>query len=95
MPAAVPHLDVLYECRRRGAGWLPDCRLQTIEQAVCGRHRVGDVPGRDIPPLYHAFVARGDARLVGPILWHNVLDLVTMAQILLAMLEDRGARRGG
>ena len=80
------HVDLLYECRRRWAASLPDCRLQTVEAAVCGRRRSDDVPGWQIPAVYHEFVSQGDARPLGPILRHNMLDLVTMAQILLACL---------
>lgn len=88
--AALHHLDMLYECRRRWSGRLPDCRLQTLEEHVCGRRRVGDIPGERIPTVYHEFVASGDARLIGPVLKHNVLDLVTMAEVLLACLARGG-----
>ncbi len=81
------HLDLLYECRRRWGGTLPDCRLQTIEAALSGRGRVGDVPGWQIPAVYHEFVARGDARPLGPILQHNMLDLVAMGEILVECLR--------
>lgn len=80
------HLDLLYECRRRWAGTLPDCRLQTVEAALSGRAREDDVPGWQIPSVYHEFVACGDARPLGPILRHNVLDLVAMAEILVELV---------
>ena len=35
--------------------------MQTLEQAICGRRRRGDIPGRDIPLAYHDFVRSGDA----------------------------------
>ncbi|NIM71370.1 MAG: exonuclease, partial [Xanthomonadales bacterium] len=63
-----------------------DCRLQTVERYVCGRRRVGDVPGAQIPEVYHRFVETGDARLVAPILRHNAQDLVTVAEVLLKCL---------
>ncbi len=81
------HLDILYECRRRWGRRLPDCRLQTLELRICGRRRTGDLPGAQVPAAYHAFVERGDARLLAPILRHNVLDLVTVAQILTECLR--------
>ncbi|MFO7958233.1 MAG: ribonuclease H-like domain-containing protein [Candidatus Brocadiia bacterium] len=81
------HLDILYECRRRWSGELPDCRLQTLELRVCGRRRRGDLPGAQIPATYHEFVETRDARLLAPILRHNVLDLVTMAEILRECLR--------
>jgi len=81
------HVDILYECRRRWSRELPDCRLQTLELRVCGRRRRGDLPGSQIPATYHEFVETGDARLLAPILRHNVLDLVTMAEILRKCLR--------
>ena len=83
------HLDLLYECRRRWGGTLADCRLKTVEEVICRRPRSGDIPGAEIPAAYHAFVAGGDARHIGPILWHNALDLVATAEILLACLEQQ------
>ena len=81
-----PHLDLLHESRRRWRGRVPNCRLQTLERHFCGRLRVGDIPGAAIPDAYHRFVDSGDAREVRDILHHNLLDLLTMAQILCAVL---------
>ena len=84
--ARVPHLDLLYESRRRWKGKLPNCRLQTLETHLCGRRRYGDIPGWAIPDAYHRFVDTGDARQVRDILHHNLLDLLTMAQVLTIVL---------
>ena len=81
-----PHLDLLHESRRRWRRKLPNCRLQTLETHLCGRRRVGDIPGWAIPDAYHRFVDTGDARQVRDILHHNLLDLLTMAQLLTAIL---------
>jgi len=91
--ARVPHLDLLYESRRRWKGKLPNCRLQTLETHLCGRRRYGDIPGWAIPDAYHRFVDTGDARQVRDILHHNLLDLLTMAQLLTLVLtgEDPAA----
>jgi len=40
-----PHLDLLHVSRRIWRGRLPDCRLQTLERIICGRMRLGDIPG--------------------------------------------------
>ncbi len=85
-----PHLDLLHEARRRWRKCLPDCRLQTIEQYLCRRHRVGDIPGWQIPDAYHGWVADGDAAPLKAILHHNLLDLLTMSQMLTALLTGRG-----
>jgi uncharacterized protein YprB with RNaseH-like and TPR domain len=81
-----PHLDLLHEARKRWKGQLPNCRLQTLERHFCGRLRTGDIPGSAIPEAYHDFVRTQDARRVADILSHNLLDLLSMAQLLTVML---------
>lgn len=85
---APPHLDLLHESRRRWRGQVPNCKLQTLERHFCGRNRVGDIPGAMIPEAYHAFVRSGDARRLADILHHNLLDLLTMAELLTALLTN-------
>lgn len=84
--AEPPHLDLLHEARRLWRKQLPNCRLQTLERFLCGRHRVGDIPSAAIPDAYHRFVETGDARRLKDILHHNLLDLLTMAQVLALAL---------
>jgi len=89
-PRRPPHLDLLHEVRRRWRKDLPNCRLTTLEQRFCGRRRVGDIPGSAIPDAYHRFVATGDAGPLGDIVHHNLLDLLTMAQLVVALLTGCG-----
>jgi len=79
------HFDLLHESRRRWKSALPDCRLQTLEARLCGRRRIGDIPSRLIPRAFENFAASGDPAQVKEILDHNLLDLVTMAQLLLGI----------
>jgi uncharacterized protein YprB with RNaseH-like and TPR domain len=81
-----PHLDLLHEARRRWKGKLPNCKLQTLESHFCRRVRVGDIPGSAIPDAYHNYVGSEDARQVRDILHHNLLDLLTMAQLICVLL---------
>ena len=77
-----PHLDLLGERRRVWGGRLPNCKLQTLEHRICGRLREDDIPGHLIPEAYHEYVRTGDARQMLGVLHHNLLDLVTMADLL-------------
>jgi uncharacterized protein YprB with RNaseH-like and TPR domain len=79
------HCDLLHHARRRWRKRLPNCRLQTLEQFLCGRRRVDDIPGRDIPQAYHDFVRSGDAWRMRSVLHHNALDLITLLQLSLSM----------
>ena len=83
MPGA--HLDLLHLARRRWKHELRDCRLQTLEWHVCGRRRSGDVAGDEVPGLYHDYVRRGDPYRLIPVFHHNLLDVITMAEILRAL----------
>ncbi len=83
--ADLPHLDLLHECRRAWRHALPDCKLQTLERHICGRARHSDIPGCEIPEAYHAFVRTSNAAEMVEILEHNVLDLLTLADLLLRL----------
>ena len=83
--AEADHIDLLYHARRRWRKQLPDCRLQTLEAHVCRRPRVDDVPSREIPGVYRRFLRDGDPRPLRPVLHHNLLDLVTMAELLVEL----------
>jgi len=78
-------LDLLHAARRRWRRELPDCRLQTLELHVCRRRRSGDVPGEEVPGLYHDFVRSGDPWRLVPVFHHNLLDVITMAEIMSAL----------
>ena len=83
------HLDLLGLSRKRWRDKLPNCKLQTLEKWICGRGREGDIPGTDIPDTYHLFVRTGNAALLKPIMDHNALDLITMADLLGYLLDMR------
>lgn len=83
------HLDLLHEARRRWRHVLPNCRLQTLEAIVCGRTRTGDIPSQLIPEAYHEFVRTGNPFRMKDIVRHNALDLRTMVQLLVLMLENK------
>ena len=85
------HVDLLHESRRRWKGVLPNCKLQTVERFICGRARSGDIPGSEIPGAYHAFVRTGDAREMRQVLYHNAIDLLTLAEIVIHIVENRDA----
>jgi uncharacterized protein YprB with RNaseH-like and TPR domain len=83
-PLHIPpvHVDLLHPSRRRWRGCWMDCRLQTLELYVCRRRRGGDVPSDEVPGLYHDFVRRGDPYRLIPVFHHNLLDVITMHEIL-------------
>jgi hypothetical protein len=81
------HVDVLHAARRRWRGRFGDCRLATLERHVTGLTRAGDVASRDVPELFHRFVATGDAALLAPVLHHGRVDLLTTARLFARLAE--------
>ena len=86
------HFDLLHASRRRWKGRLRDCRLTTIEYHVTRRRREGDVSGAEVPELYHEFVRTGDPYPLVPVFHHNLLDVITMAEILHALCKPERPR---
>jgi len=82
----LPHLDALHPARRfwrdrpELAGPDPDeasCSLGVLERHLAGLHRVGDVPGFEIPARFFQFARDGRAGPLEAVLEHNRLDLVS------------------
>jgi uncharacterized protein YprB with RNaseH-like and TPR domain len=97
----LPHLDMLHPARRLWKarpsvlGPPPDedsCRLNVLERHLAGVHRVGDVPGFEIPSRYFHFVRNGDARPLQAVLEHNRQDLLSLALVTAHALSliERG-----
>ncbi len=86
-PKPPVHLDLLHVARRHFRGVFPDCRLQTLERRICGRVRRDDLDGSEVPDAYHRFVRDADPTWLEPILRHNRDDLVTLAELYLALAD--------
>ncbi len=82
------HVDLLHCSRRRYRDSTPNCRLQTLERCILGRWRADDLPSAEVPGVFREFAATGDASLVVPILQHNALDLVSLAELLVRQVES-------
>jgi len=87
------HVDLLHHSRRHWREALPDCKLKTLELHVCRRRRAGDVPSCEIPQLYHDYVRTGDPYLLVRVFHHNMLDLITMSELLVELLSREGLIR--
>jgi hypothetical protein len=88
-PEPPAHMDLLHAIRSRFKGEWDNCKLQTCEKRLCGRSRLGDIDGADIPNAWHDFVHTGDAGQMAQVLEHNRLDLITMLEVL-PHLQDPG-----
>jgi hypothetical protein len=75
------HLDLLHPARRLWKARLESCRLQSLEDALLGLRRKGDIPGDEIPRIYFDYVRSRAAGVVPRILEHNRLDIVSLAAL--------------
>lgn len=94
-PFARPHLDLYHPLARLTRGRLPDGRLGTLENALCGVERADDLPGALAPAAWFDYLAGRPHRLEG-VFRHNlddVLSLVTLTAHLGRVQAE--ARAGG
>jgi len=88
----MPHLDLLHPARWLYHYRLPSCALSSLEHEVLGVLREqDDVPSGVIPYLYRDYLRTGDAREMKRVLYHNVVDilsLVTLAARLCRTFAD-------
>ena len=94
--ADLPHLDMLHPARRLWkqrpvvAGPAVDddsCRLSVLERHLAGYHRIGDVPGFEIPSRYFRFVRDGHVHPLEAVLEHNRIDLLSLALVTARVLR--------
>jgi hypothetical protein len=52
-----------------------------LERHLAGYHRIGDVPGFEIPSRYFRFVRDGQAHPLEAVLEHNRIDLISLALV--------------
>jgi hypothetical protein len=77
-----PHLDLLHVVRRLHKHRLGGCSLGRVEDIVLGRERVGDVSGADIVLVYAHYLRTRDLSVLGPVVEHNRLDVVSMISLV-------------
>jgi uncharacterized protein len=85
--AGLPHLDLLHPARRLLSHRLADRRLGSLEAALLGFEREGDVPGSEIPQRYFDWLRRRDGRLIADVFEHNRLDILSLAALAANLAE--------
>jgi uncharacterized protein YprB with RNaseH-like and TPR domain len=70
-----------HDARRYASDERASCSLSSLERSVLGFHRLGDVPGFEIPTRYFQFLRTGDAAAIEGVLEHNRHDLISLAAV--------------
>lgn len=77
------HLDLLHLARRLWRDLLPSRALGDLEVQLLGVRRTEeDVPGWMVPQIYIDYLHSGDARPLRKVLYHNSMDVLSMASLL-------------
>jgi len=97
-PEYLHHIDLLHPSRRLWRQTLLRVGLANLEQSVLNLHRVDDLPGKEAPARYFAYVAGEDEMGLLPVLEHNAMDVcslvtlgTTIADILAQRVQVKGA----
>jgi len=88
--SVIPHLDLLHPSRRLLGHRLENSRLMTIEEAIVGLRREGDIPGSEIPERYFSWLRKRDESLLKDVFEHNRLDVISMAAITYQLTKTLG-----
>jgi uncharacterized protein YprB with RNaseH-like and TPR domain len=81
------NIDVLHPARRLWKESYEECTLAALESRVLGVEREGDVPGYLIPELYFRYLRTGDPRPLGPVFYHNQMDILSLVGLLNEMIK--------
>jgi hypothetical protein len=77
------HIDLLHLARRLWSQRLPRCTLGYVEAHVLATARSeDDVPGWMIPQMYFDYLRSGDAEPLSRVLYHNEMDVLSLALLL-------------
>ena len=78
--APLAHIDLLHLARRLWRDRLPSRALGDLEREIAGFIREQDeVPGYLIPQYYFDYLRTKDARPLGGVFYHNVIDIASLA----------------
>ncbi len=85
------HVDLLFPTRRRYRGTWENCRLATIERELLCIVREDDLPGSEAPAAWLNYLRGGSARNLRRVAAHNHQDVVTLALLMLRLVEVEAA----
>ena len=89
--SALDHVDLLFPTRRRYRGTWENCRLATIERELLRIVREDDLPGSEAPAAWLGYLRGGSARNLRRVAAHNHQDVVTLALLLVRLVEVESA----
>ncbi|SIT02798.1 ribonuclease H-like domain-containing protein [Alicyclobacillus vulcanalis] len=92
VPAEPAHLDLLHPARRLWKQVMGRVKLADIE-AMLGVAREGDLPGREAPMRYFAYVEGAPLSTLEDVFAHNLRDVCTLARLTLELADALAEKR--
>lgn len=89
--AGLDHVDLLFPTRRLYRGVWENCKLATIERELLRIVREDDLPGSQAPAAWLHYLRGGSSALLRRVAAHNHQDVVTLAQLMLKLVEAQAA----
>lgn len=81
--AGMAHIDLLHLARRLWSDRLPSRTLLNLETHILGSTRTEeDIPGWMAPALYFEYLRYGDPSPLKSIVYHNAMDVISLAALL-------------
>lgn len=82
------HLDLLHLSRKIWRQRLENRGLKDLEQEILHIPRSSDdIPGWMIPEIYFNFLRSGDASLISNVVYHNAMDIVSLAALYIKITQ--------
>ena len=80
----LPHFDLLQLARKIWRYRLPSRKLSDIEKDILNVQRTAEeVPGWLVPQFYFDYLKSGDARPLAGVIYHNEIDILSLAALFL------------
>jgi len=90
------HVDLLHIARRIWRDRLASRTLGSIESEILELPRTEeDIPGWMVPTIYFDYIKSGDARPITNVLYHNAMDIISLASLLNHISEMLDDPHGG
>ena len=84
-PPLYHHTDLLHPARRLWKNILDDCSQKTIETAILGLDRDGDISGAEAPEIWFSFLKTGLSEGLLGVCDHNARDIKGLALMFAAL----------
>lgn len=91
--AGQAHIDLVHPSRRLWKRKLPNVSLNQVEASLLKLVRVADLPGKEAPARYFAYMNDGDHTHIEPVLAHNATDVCSLATLTCLIADIISGKR--